>query len=206
MTRFVLALAVAGVAALAPASRAQQPGGPPMGGMGMAPGGPASMLLSQTGDLKLSDAQVTRLAAIARRTSDRHSAMQLAMRNSMDSMQKAMQASPPSANGARPRMMMMPPAGARAQMERARQADHDDLRDALAVLTPDQQATAFERASMRGAHMRRGAGMFGRGVMGGRMGQGDGAGQMRPPMPGMDGADGANMRPRAPRPAPPEGQ
>ena len=207
MTRLVLALALVGVAALAPASPAQQPGGPPMGGMGMAPGGPASMLLAHTGDLKLSDAQVTRLAAIARRASDRHMAMQAAVRNSMDSMQKAMEATPPAANGPRPRMMM-PPAGARAQMERARQSDHDDLRDALAVLTPDQQATAFERASMRGGagRMRRGGGMPGRGGMGGRMGQGNAPGQMRERMPGMDGTNGPAPRPRTPRPAPPEGQ
>src|SRR4051812_46201099 len=71
----------------------RRPGPPPAGarpipgpGPGMAAGrtGPdvAEQLLARTGELKLSDQQVTRLAAIARRSADRRQAM----RRSMDSL------------------------------------------------------------------------------------------------------------------------
>lgn len=112
-------------------------GGRGMRPMGGAPGGGniASMLLGHTADLKLSDAQVTRLAAIARRTEDRHRAM----RAQMDSMFQRNRAQNGTA-GAPPAAM---PEQARAMMDRARDQEHADVRDALAVLTPDQQADAW---------------------------------------------------------------
>ena len=83
MRKLALALALL----VAPALQAQGtagPGTPPaargVGPMAGAPmGGPgggdvASFLLSHTGELKLSDQQVTRLAAIARRSADREAA------------------------------------------------------------------------------------------------------------------------------------
>ena len=113
------------------------PGGPPMG-----PGpGPqaAEMLLAQTGELKLTDAQVVRLAAIARRAAERRQAMRASL-----------EANRPAAG------RQQPPSEAEMQrvrqaMEQAREQQRADLRDALAVLTPDQQAMAFERlAAHRG--------------------------------------------------------
>jgi hypothetical protein len=112
--------AVAFAAALplvAPALGAQMPG----------PGhGPAvTFLLSQTGQLQLTDQQVVKLAAIARRAAERHKAMHA----SFDSLR----------------------AQFRAAMEKERDANHADLRDALAVLTTDQQASAWELVSRRHA-------------------------------------------------------
>ena len=170
MSRLSTSLALIGVLALAPNLGAQTPNsgapvprraGPPRGGppagmpMGMpmgAPMGPdiSAMLLSHTGELKLSDQQVTRLAAIARRTSERRDAM----RRSMDSLMTARRGEAP--DSAR---RMGPPPALQANMERMREQAHTDLRDALAVLTPDQQATAWEIVAMRG----------GRGGPGGRM-------------------------------------
>jgi hypothetical protein len=149
-------LAVAGALALSGTAQAQQaprPMGPPMGGppnaamMAMGPGtrgGVASMLLSHTGEFKLSDAQVTRLAAIARRTTDRHRAMQA----SMDSMRTNAVAPANPTPGAEGRPMPSP--AMRAMAERMREQEHADLRDALAVLTPDQQALGWEMMMSRG--------------------------------------------------------
>ena len=121
---------------------------PPMSGEGgmdagpaMQRGGPpealASHLLSHVGELKLTDQQVTKLAAIARRADERHRAM----RTTMDSMARL--AAQPTA-GSAPRA----PDAMRAAMERAREMERGDVRDALAVLTVDQQADAW---IMRGA-------------------------------------------------------
>ena len=121
---------------------------PPMGGMGGMGGGPfgqrggppgalASYLLAHVGELKLTDQQVTKLAAIARRADERYRAM----RTAMDSM--ARQAPPPAA-GSPPRA----PDTMRAAMEQAREAEHGEVRDALAVLTVEQQADAW---MLRGA-------------------------------------------------------
>jgi hypothetical protein len=156
--------------AIGSAAGAQQPtpapNGPPVAGRQMgagarvraprqpamrpqrAPGGIAAMFLAHTGDLKLADQQVTRLAAIARRTTDRHAAM----RASMDSAMRAGRPQPgqagqrPLAPGQRGDMEQM-----RATMERMRQAERTDVRDALAVLTPDQLTDAW---MLRGAGQR----------------------------------------------------
>jgi hypothetical protein len=180
----MLALAAA---VLAPIAGAQQPGGRGPGPAPMGGGGPgaASMLLAQTAELKLSDAQVTRLAAIARRTADRSAANRAAM----DSMRSQFR---PNPQGAAP---SAPSPAARAFMERMRTQSHDDLRDALGVLTPDQMATAWQSMARRNM-MARGRGMgrrmgpggrgFGRMGGGGRGPQFGGPGMRRggPPVPG----------------------
>lgn len=146
----------------------QMPGHP-----GPMPGGPgpdpAGMLLAATGRLHLTDAQVVRLAAIARRAEERHAAM----RTSME-----------AAHAARPGAADRAPSEAdmqrvHQQMEQVHQQMQTDLRDALAVLTPDQQATAFQMVAM---HHARGPG----GGPGYRMGPGGhggpgGADMMRHP-------------------------
>lgn len=153
LTRSVLT--VMGALLCARAASAQQPGrpqqGPPpqqqergpwpmMGGMGGGPGahhgGPPDALpghlLAHVAELKLTDPQVTKLAAIARRADERHRAM----RAGMDSL---MQLAPPPTAGALPRH----PDAMRVAMERGRQMEREDVRDALAVLTVDQQADAW---------------------------------------------------------------
>lgn len=198
MSRIVLTLALA--AALAPAAGAKQPARGPGGPSGPPPmmggGRPAaaSMLLAQTAELKLTDAQVTRLAGIARRSADRRAANRMAV----DSLRTQFR---PNAQGERP---AGPPAAARTLMERVRTQQHEDLRDALAVLNPDQQATAFEHMARRGMMDRGGArkgqmkgnrgGMRGRG---GQMGPGGPGGQMGPGGrmgPGMAPQPGVRMR------------
>lgn len=136
----LLALALAmPAAAQGPGAMPQRgpggPGGPPMG----AGPGPqaAEMLLAQTGELKLTDAQVVRLAAIARRAADRRQAM----RASLEANRPAPGRQQPPSEAEMQRV--------RQAMEQAREQQRADLRDALAVLTPDQQAMAFERLSAR---------------------------------------------------------
>ena len=185
MTRLA-SLALLGLALAAAPLQAQGPGSM-RGGRG-GPGGPgepqaASMLLAHTGQLELSDAQVVRLAAIARRAHERHEAMRAAMPQ------------PPAPGAER-----QPPSAAdaqrmRQQMEQAREQNRADLRDALAVLTPDQQARAWEMMAHRG----------GPGEMAGRRGPGGrgGAGAMRGRRgPGAPGGPGQGRRPGAPPQAP----
>jgi hypothetical protein len=154
-------LALAALALAAAPLAAQDP--PPMGGPGSGPlpGGPppgppmappppaADFLLGHTGELRLTDAQVVRLAAIARRAAERR------------------EAGRPAA-GQQPDAARM-----RQQHEQMRDQDRADLRDALAVLTPDQQARAWEMMSMH--HGPGGPG-------GGRMMRG-GPGAPAPPRP-----------------------
>jgi hypothetical protein len=145
----------------------------------------AEQLLAHTGDLKLGDQQVTRLAAIARRSADRRQTMA----RTMDSLMGAPRgARPDSARG-----RMGPPPELRANADRMRDQLHGDLRDALAVLTPDQLATAWELVAGRGAGAGRGfAGgpmgtpmRFRPGTPGGRAGEGPGAPRgENPPGPG----------------------
>ena len=131
-------------------------GGPGMMGGPAAPGGGiASMLLAHTAELKLTDSQLSRLAAIARRTDDRHKAM----RASMDSLMRANRPQPGTA--AEPARPMFGEQG-RAAMDRMREQERTDLRDALAVLTIDQQTDAWM--------MRDGGPRFGRGPRAAPMG------------------------------------
>lgn len=119
------------------------PGGPGMMGGPMAPGGGiASMLLAHSAELKLTDQQLSKLAAIARHTAERHKTM----RSSMDSLMRATRPQPGATAPADPRPLVGDQA--RAAMDRMREQERADLRDALAVLTIDQQADAW---MMRGA-------------------------------------------------------
>jgi hypothetical protein len=154
----------------------------------------ASFLLSRTGDLQLTDAQVTRLAAIARREGARRQAM----RASMDSMRRTMMRQPRDSAG-RPRRPAFSPQ-TEAAMTRARDQMRTDLRDAITVLTPDQQAQAWQMMSARSATRgmgRRGGGMRGR--MGGPgMGpRGDRGGMIRQKF-GRPGEGARAPRPRSP--------
>src|SRR5437764_13957062 len=69
--------------AAAAALSAQNPGGPPPGPIGPPPDGGASagaqFMLGHTGELDLTDAQVVRLAAIARRSEARRRSMRAEM-------------------------------------------------------------------------------------------------------------------------------
>ena len=131
-----------------------------MGGMPMGPPmmDVASRFLAQTGELKLTDQQVTRLAAIARRTAEHRESM----RASIDSLRPA-----PGAPRDSLRRREPSPA-ARAFATRIRDQAHADLRDALAVLTPDQLATAWGMMASRGGAGRAG-GFGGRPFMPARM-------------------------------------
>jgi hypothetical protein len=148
MRRLMKALTLAVcVAAMPLALHAQQPGpGAPGGAMaggsmafGRAPG--AEFFLAHTGDLQLTDAQVTRLAAIARRTEARHRAL----RASMDSAMTARRSAPDSGRRGPPDPQAM--AAMQQRMQREGEQARTDLRDALGVLTADQQATAWMMVS-----------------------------------------------------------
>jgi hypothetical protein len=149
-----------------------------MGGRGGAVEDPAQYLLAQTGELNLTDAQVTRLAAIARRSAERRRAF----RAQMDSIRPAQgfgRTGPDSAARAqmRQRFEQMRPA-----MQRLRDQSQADRRDAIAILTPDQQARAWERIATSGRMQRGGMGRgfrSGRGMHGGRLGMRD-RGRMGP--------------------------
>jgi Spy/CpxP family protein refolding chaperone len=197
--------------------RAGPPDGRPGGGVG-AMGNTAQFLLSHTGDLRLTDAQVVRLAAIARRTDER-------MRNlraSMDSVRPTRRGPAGLDSTARAelrrRAEQMRPA-----LDRARDQMQTDRRDAIAVLTPDQQGQAWDLVATRSraARFDRGPGnpgMGGRGRAFGRMGGGpdgpgfrprrnDGPQPMGPGGRGMrrpDGQDGPAGPPRLNRRRPEE--
>jgi hypothetical protein len=150
-------------------------------------------LLARTGTLQLTDQQVVKLAAIARRAADRHKAM----RASFDSLHAQFRRGD-SAQHHREG----PPSQVRAAIEHEHDAMHADLRDAIAVLTPDQQARAWELVSHRRMvmhHMgprRGGPGMRGGSMMrDGRDGH-DGHGRAAMPMNG-DGDEEAFDAPGA---------
>ena len=159
----------------------------------------AKLLLSNTGELGLTDQQVVRLAAIARRAEARRASL----RSAMDSARTRF--TPGDTAGRRQFATRM-----RTEVERAREQERVDQRDAIAVLNADQQARAWEMVANRGRAMRMGAGRgMGRmrderGMRGGDargMRGGDGRGMRRQPMPGMRDRDpGARpMRPMRPR-------
>lgn len=143
---------------------AQAPGGPGAPpGQGRGGDAPAAeMLLANTGRLQLTDQQVLRLAAIARRGEARNEAM----RARLDSAARRFQ-SPADSASRRAFAQNM-----RTQMEQMREQQFADRRDAIAVLTPDQQARAWEMVSQRGRGVRgqamrgqqRGPGVRGRGM------------------------------------------
>jgi len=130
------------------------------------PGPGVEFLLARTGTLQLTDQQVVKLAAIARRAADRHKAM----RASFDSLHAQVRR-----GDSAQRHREGPPSQFRAAMEREHDAMHADLRDAIAVLTPEQQAHAWELVSRRRIIMH-------------HMGPGRGGPMMR--RDGHDGRDG----------------
>jgi hypothetical protein len=154
------------------------------------PGPGVEFLLARTGTLQLTDPQVVKLAAIARRAADRHKAM----RASVDSLHAQFRR-----GDSAQRHREGPPSQFRAAMEREHDAMHADLRDAIAVLTPDQQAHAWELISHRRMMMhhtgprRGGPGMRGGSMM--RDGR-DGHGRAAMPMNG-DGDEEAFDAPGA---------
>jgi hypothetical protein len=163
MKRLITAIILAGTAAGGLQAQ-QEPGAqgprrmPGLGAMGRPGVGPAEdparFLLGHTGEFRLTDAQVTRLAAIARRSAERRQTL----RAQMDSMRPEAR---PGGPGARPdsaararsrqRFEQMRPA-----LDRMREQAQADRRDAIAVLTPDQQAQAWERIATAGRGQRGG--------------------------------------------------
>lgn len=107
----------------------------------------AQMLLAHTGELGLTDAQVIRLAAIARRSETRRSTM----RASMDSARQRFAPGQPGDSVARRQFRQR----MQADMEKAMDAGRVDQRDAIAVLNADQQAKAWEMVANRGRAGRR---------------------------------------------------
>lgn len=162
---------------------------PPMAGgaQGRGPAGApaAEMLLARTGELGLTDAQVVRLAAIARRAQTRRTSL----RSSMDSARQRFQPGQPADSAARRQFRQR----MQADMQKARDAARADQRDAIAVLTADQQVKAWEMVANRARAARAGA-MRGRGGRGMKMRRRpDGVGE-----PGM--RERRPMDDRAPRP------
>ena len=186
---------VGALLALAPALAAAQPGpGAPMGGpmggpAGRGPGaggGFAAMLLAHVAELKLTDQQVTRLAAVARRSADQRTAAF----SRADSLRRR-----PLAAAAEPeqqRERMQRDSTMRAMMEQVQNQERTSRRDALAVLTTDQVAQVFElrgpgggvgdRRAMRGPR----AGRALRGERGDRGVRGDRGPRRGPAMQGDD--------------------
>ena len=192
MSRLISAFTFATALVIAPAMSAQAPGrapgpppdnrapnGPPMDAPMGPPMGPpsidaASMLLAHTGEFKLTDGQVTRLAAIARRTADRRKTMMA----SMDSLRRAHDAARASGTDVREE----PSPAMRAQFDRMREQGRADLRDAITILTPEQQAQGWEMMAM---HAAGGQGMRGAPGMSGPAG--DRGGNQGGPPPGRHG-------------------
>ena len=132
-------------------SAAQAPGPGVFGGgpRGGPLANPAAFLLARTGELKLTDAQVVRLAAIARRADDRRRAFAA----QLDSLRPPAsgRGSPGGRDSAASADRERTAARMRPAFERLREQEHGDLRDAITVLTAEQQATAWELVSGRGA-------------------------------------------------------
>src|SRR6185503_5125763 len=142
---------------------AQNPPVPPMPPMGGAPAGDRSgqMLLARSAELGLSDAQIVKLAGIARRSEARRSTQRAVMDSG-----RARFRQPGDSVARRAFMERM-----RTDMTKERDQARVDLKDAITVLTPDQQAKAWEMNAARGMRGGRGGGAM-RGGRGGRGGRG----------------------------------
>lgn len=144
------------IVSLATASTAFAQGPVPPMAAGQRPSGRvAQMLLANTGELGLTDAQVVRLAAIARRAETRRAGLRAAM----DSARQRFAPGQPGDSVARRQFRQR----MQADMGKAVEAARVDQRDALAVLNADQQAKAWDMVANRG----RVGGMRG-GMRGGR--------------------------------------
>lgn len=169
MHRCISLVALASFAAVSTMSA--QPGGRGPGQSELA----ARMLLAHTGELQLTDQQVVRLAAIARRAESRRQAQ----RSAMDSLRLRFgpdRAAPMDSTARRQLREQM-----RTRMTQLAEQRRVDQRDALAVLTADQQARAWEMVTSRRGigerGMRRGGGRHrgmdrGRGMRPGPMDRG----------------------------------
>ena len=152
---------------LAAATTAAAQGPVPSAPQARVPGGApaAKMLLANTAELGLSDAQVVRLAAIARRSEARR----VALRATMDSNFRRMETQPVDTAARRQFRDRM-----RTSFDREREQSQTDLRDAIAVLNADQQAKAWQMVTNRGAGRGIGrGGMRGGGMRGMRRVPGD---------------------------------
>ncbi len=182
MRRTVSLLAGMGMAALlALPAAAQVPGAglparPGMAAALRAPG--AEWLLASTGALHLTDQQVTRLAAIARRATARREAL----RASFDSTARLRRAAGPRPDSVARRLGATRAGAMEQAFRQAREQEHADLRDALAVLTPDQLAQAWEMISRRGMVVGRAAAQLRQGRAPMRNGQFQRMRQLRPGM------------------------
>ena len=155
------------VAAAAGAQNPPPPGGAPAPGPRRETAGPpaAEMLLSRAGELELTDQQVVRLAGIARRSAARRRALTAAFDSGRTRFTQ------PADSVARRQFRQRMD----GEMGRAEEQMRVDQRDAIAVLTPDQQAKAWNMVASRGGPGRGremgGRGMAGRGMAGrGRVG------------------------------------
>jgi hypothetical protein len=101
-------------------------------------GATADFILAHTGDLALTDAQVVRLAAVSRRTAARRKAFAARMDSALAAARPA-----PGDSSRGPGRGRRPPGPSATELQQARDQMHTDVRDAIAVLTPDQQATAW---------------------------------------------------------------
>jgi len=138
----LIALLSFAVATTAAAQGPASPVAPAARGAGV----PATkLLLSHTGELELTDAQIVRLAAIERRSHARRKALRAAM----DSAGRRFAGQPGDSVARRQFRQRM-----QADLQRAQEQARVDQRDAIAVLTPDQQARAWELVSNRGRGLR----------------------------------------------------
>jgi hypothetical protein len=100
----------------------------------------ASMFLAHTGELQLTDAQVTRLAAIARRAEAREHAMRARLDSAVVAFHERADGSDDGDGVAREMLVTRLPMATEAELR----ARHEDDREAFTVPTPDQLATAHE--------------------------------------------------------------
>ncbi len=108
----------------------------------------AEHFLARTGELGLTDQQVVRLAAIARRAEARRAEQRANMPAMGQGMRMRAQAAPNDSAARQARAAAAQQM--RTRMQEMRAAREADLKEALSVLTPDQQARVLMRARGRG--------------------------------------------------------
>lgn len=149
---FLRSLVAVMIGASAVAAQQAPPGMPGAGAGVPAPMDGARFLLAHTGELQLTDQQVTRLAAIARRAETRRRALRATLDSARTTAER--RAAPDdSARPPRPRRFGPggpggPPPVSEQQMQQLRDQAHTELRDALAILTDEQLAQAWEMIAM----------------------------------------------------------
>ena len=190
MRSMVRSLAIVSLAAASTAF-AQGPVPPMAGGQARPSGRVAQMLLANTGELGLTDAQVVRLAAIARRAETRRAALRSSMDSARQRFAPGQQVDTAARRQFRQRMQ--------ADMDKVVEAARVDQRDAIALLNADQQAKAWDLVANRGRVGRAGAmrgGMRGGRGMGMREGRGPDMPRFREPRQPREPMRDRSMRPR----------